>query len=317
MVLSYPSYCDNHRLFTAYDGPVEQGSDLGVDAASGHIAVLCHRYLGVAEMVGANPRRQPFVVDEGCNGLAEAVRGHVREVELVPHEPPVPAEVVRIAPRAGRGRKDHLLLAVEGHPAAGGEHVDRKLWQRQCSVEDSWMDYLELLRAFADREGHTLVSVDYVENGLKLGQRVRLRRKERKKLSSQRQALLEAIPGWFWGTKSDYVWDQRFALLAKFAAREGHARVPGAYVEDGLNLGSWVAVQRAERENLSPERRARLEALPGWSWGVIKDSWDEKYANWSRSSPTARVIPVSRRAMSRMGLNSVRGCPSSGRGATS
>ena len=145
------------------------------------------------------------------------------------------------------------------------------------SVEDSWMEHLELLRAFSDREGHTSVPVDYVEDGMKLGQWTRLRRREQNKLSTERQALLEAIPGWFWGLKADHIWNQKFGILEKFVARERHARVPGPYVEDGVKLGSWVREQRAERENLSSERISRLESLPGWVWGVIDESWGEKY----------------------------------------
>ncbi|WP_201408832.1 DEAD/DEAH box helicase [Mycobacterium paraintracellulare] len=145
------------------------------------------------------------------------------------------------------------------------------------SVEDSWMEHLELLRKFSARTGATLVPVDYVEDGLKLGQWVRLRRREHKKLSSERRALLEAIPGWFWGTKSDYVWNHKLALLKKFAEREGYARPSYGHIEDGVRLGGWVVEQRAERQNLSAERKAALEAVPGWSWTVSKDAWDEKY----------------------------------------
>ena len=127
------------------------------------------------------------------------------------------------------------------------------------------MENLELLRIFAVREGHTNVPVNHIENGLKLGQWTRLRRSEQMKLTPQRRALLDAIPGWFWGKKSDYVWNQKYALLKKFVAREGHARVPDGHVEDGVRLGSWVREQRAGRTNLSAERKVMLEALPGWS----------------------------------------------------
>ena len=145
------------------------------------------------------------------------------------------------------------------------------------SVEDSWMQHLELLRSYAAREGDANVPVDYVEEGLKLGQWTRLRRREHKKLSAERQALLEAIPGWFWGRKADYTWEQRIALLNKFVERKGHSRVPDKHVEDGIKLGSWVREQRTHRDNLSEQRRARLQALPGWSWGLTEDSWEEKY----------------------------------------
>ncbi|MGV0991177.1 MAG: Helicase associated domain protein [Mycobacterium sp.] len=145
------------------------------------------------------------------------------------------------------------------------------------SIQDVWMEHLRLLREFADREGHTSVPVDHVENGMKLGQWARLRRREHKNLSTERQALLEAIPGWFWGRKGDYIWEQKYALLQRYAEREGHALVPGDQIEDGVRLGSWVREQRAERENLSPEREERLQAVPGWSWSANVDAWDEKY----------------------------------------
>jgi len=145
------------------------------------------------------------------------------------------------------------------------------------AVEESWMQHLELLRAYADREGHTNVPVDCVEDGLKLGQWTRLRRREHKKLSPERQALLESIPGWFWGSKADYVWNQKFEMLRRFVEREGHAQVPGGYCESGIKLGGWVREQRAERDNLPTERTTKLDSLPGWSWGLNDDLWFEKY----------------------------------------
>lgn len=145
------------------------------------------------------------------------------------------------------------------------------------AVEESWLQHLELLRAYADREGHANVPVDYVDDELKLGQWTRLRRREHKNLSPARQALLESIPGWFWGSKADYVWNQKFEMLKRFVEREGHALVPDKYVESEIKLGGWVREQRAERDKLRPERVAKLESLPGWSWGVSVDSWFDKY----------------------------------------
>jgi superfamily II DNA or RNA helicase len=145
------------------------------------------------------------------------------------------------------------------------------------AVQDSWLEHLERLKAFAEREGHTRVPVDYVENGMKLGQWTRLRRREHRKLSPDRQALLEAIPGWYWGRSADHIWDQKFALMKKFVDREGHARVPSGHVEDGVKLGSWVTEQRSNRDTIAPDRIEQLEALPGWSWTVSDDTWDERY----------------------------------------
>jgi hypothetical protein len=145
------------------------------------------------------------------------------------------------------------------------------------AVTDSWNEHLAAVRDYADREGHTQVPVDYIENGLKLGQWTRLRRRERNKLSAERRAQLEALPGWHWGLRADYVWEQKYALIKQFADREGHARVSSTHVEDGVKLGSWLTMQRSTRYRLRPDQIARLEALPGWSWTVSRDTWDQRY----------------------------------------
>jgi superfamily II DNA or RNA helicase len=146
------------------------------------------------------------------------------------------------------------------------------------AVADSWSEHLVALQAFGRREGHTRVPVEHVEDGLKLGQWTRMRRREHKNLSPERQALLEALPEWYWGRSGDYAWEQKFLIARQFAQRDGHARVPSGHIEDGVKLGQWIAQQRSERNALSPERVGRLEALPGWTWTVSDDTWDDRYA---------------------------------------
>jgi DNA-binding NarL/FixJ family response regulator len=64
--------------------------------------------------------------------------------------------------------------------------------------------------------------------------------------------------------------------IQQFISREGHARVPAIHVEivDGkeVRVGAWVGYirQRAKKGILSAEKRAALDAIPGWQWGPLK-----------------------------------------------
>ena len=63
------------------------------------------------------------------------------------------------------------------------------------------------------------------------------------RLSADRVRRLEALPGWSWDMLADQ-WEEGFDHLRGFAEREGHARVPQGLVEDGFQLGTWVANRR-------------------------------------------------------------------------
>ena len=73
-------------------------------------------------------------------------------------------------------------------------------------------------------------------------------------------------------TKREEAFDERYAALEAYAAREGDTRVPASYIqEDGIKLGAWVSYLRTRYSNdkLSAERVNRLEELPGWEWGPL------------------------------------------------
>ena len=60
--------------------------------------------------------------------------------------------------------------------------------------------------------------------------------------------------------------------------REGHAKLP-ARLQNGRWISSrWLGKYPTSRkDSMSPERKVRLEALPGWSWDRLSDKWEEGF----------------------------------------
>lgn len=70
--------------------------------------------------------------------------------------------------------------------------------------------------------------------------------------------------------------NQYVNALKQFSAREGHCNVPAIHVEifeeTEITLGAWVGYvrQRYRKNQLSDERAAALQGIPGWQWGPLK-----------------------------------------------
>lgn len=154
--------------------------------------------------------------------------------------------------------------------------------------EASWRTHFAALQQFEGREGHTDIPSQHVEsfNGgkLNLGSWVDVQRRKRKtdKLATEQEAALAAVPGWVWDAR-EAAWQNNYSALHQFVAREGHANVKQDHVEtfnaEDLKLGAWVVRQRSgKNKNLTPERVALLDAVPGWMWDAREAAWQRHLA---------------------------------------
>jgi hypothetical protein len=126
-------------------------------------------------------------------------------------------------------------------------------------IGSSWDEWFGLLMRFKEREGHCRVPFNHVEGGFNLGTWVVWQRRHRDTMSAKRKQRLDAM-GFVWDLH-ERDWEEGFAALATFKAREGHCRVPDRYIEGMYRLGQWVGVQRSKKEFIPVDRRQRLNAI--------------------------------------------------------
>jgi superfamily II DNA or RNA helicase len=159
---------------------------------------------------------------------------------------------------------------------------------------DWWEEGFSRLKEFAERERHCRVPISYkTADGYKLRQWLGVQRSAKDKMDLDHRRRLEALPGWSWDARS-HKWEEGFFYLREFSERERHCRVPISYkAEDGYKLGRWVTNQRVTKDEMTLDRRQRLEGLPGWSWNVFSDKWEEGFSHLKEFSERQRHCRVS------------------------
>ena len=94
-------------------------------------------------------------------------------------------------------------------------------------------------------------------DGYKLGQWQQLQRLNCH--DKKRRKVLEKIPGWTWNDPKEDAWEEAFKLSKKYGAVSLPFKTP-----DGFDLAQWQKNQRKRCK--IPEKRERLESIPGWTW---------------------------------------------------
>lgn len=133
------------------------------------------------------------------------------------------------------------------------------------TLSEAWEVGFNFLKKFQERVGHCKVPRRHTEGGYPLGNWVSNQRQYRNRIPVDRIHRLDGL-GFVW---EPFVqsWENAFAKLAEFRAREGHLLVPTQHLEDDFRLGMWVSNQRVQRSKLSTERRQKLDTL-GFVWSV-------------------------------------------------
>jgi superfamily II DNA or RNA helicase len=143
-------------------------------------------------------------------------------------------------------------------------------------IGSSWDEWFGLLVRFKEREGHCQVPVSLVEDALKLGQWAAVQRKNKDIMPAERRRRLNEID-FVWDTY-EYSWEEHYAVLTTFKARETHCSVPARHIEGSLKLGVWVRMQRSNMDVMSPKRRQRLDTI-GFVWDhPLEAAWEEAFA---------------------------------------
>ena len=137
--------------------------------------------------------------------------------------------------------------------------------------EDKWETGFRALLRFKEREGHSEVPVDHIEDGYPLGRMVVKQRSRKNKLSKDRIEKLDGL-GFVWDRHST-MWESGFNALHTYKDREGHCRVPQTHIEDGFRLGSWVTTQRTHKSKLTENRISQLNEL-GFLWDPLTEKWE-------------------------------------------
>ena len=140
--------------------------------------------------------------------------------------------------------------------------------------ESGWEEGFAALKQFKAREGHCDVSQLHIEGTIRLGQWVNRQRNNKNTMSAECRKRLHEI-GFNW-TPHEQSWEEGFAALTQFKAREGHCYVPLKHLEGTFRLGGWVNAQRNKKNAISAERRQRLDEL-GFIWNALESEWEEGF----------------------------------------
>ncbi|KAJ3371228.1 hypothetical protein GGF31_003405 [Allomyces arbusculus] len=148
-------------------------------------------------------------------------------------------------------------------------------------VQESYDKNLAAVRDFMTVHGRAPSTHSKTKDEKVLGKWASTRRGDysKGKLAQERVAQLESIPGWSWDLLQDS-FNQNLAAVCEFMTQHGRAPSTTAKTKNEKALGVWTLVRRRDysKGKLAQERVAQLESIPGWSWDLLQDSFNQNLA---------------------------------------
>lgn len=167
-----------------------------------------------------------------------------------------------------------------------GGNGDAASWWQGIETRNTakWNMFLRLLEAHVREVGTARVHRDYVApDGYFLGRSVQQVRQGQllhgRVDEADRRATLEALPGWTWNVY-DTAWVKFQNAIEEHVKEFGEANATQCFqTRNGYNLGYKINNIRQgmmlDGKKDEAERRAYLEALPGWVWHTHNAKWNE------------------------------------------
>ncbi len=143
-----------------------------------------------------------------------------------------------------------------------------------------WNRYFEKAKEYFEKNGDLNVPKDYVVDGLKLGIWIlRMRKAQADQrdtvVTPEKKAKLDSI-GMVWSVKSEQ-WEKNYLEAMHYFNEHGNLYMDNKYMtKTGFKLGYWVSHLRADKDKLSADKIARLDAI-GMVWNTEQYKFEQGY----------------------------------------
>ena len=149
-------------------------------------------------------------------------------------------------------------------------------------MEDAWKSQYELFANYLSIKGNNISGSEdlLVKKKFKSWRNNQITKYNKNKLSSEKIALLEKLPGWTWD-QIEFQWQENYKKVKDYVNSNNKIPSKGEVDRNVKKLGNWIVLQRAiyKKGILSNEKIILIEKIRGWVWEPIASQWQEGYRN--------------------------------------